>query len=188
MAPEKPKVLVVDDHPANRLAFEVVLSKHYDVQLAESGLEAVERVRGQEFAVIVLDVRMPGLDGFETAGRLRQLKNANFTTILFTSAVEQTLPHILRGLRVGATDYLLSPVDPELLRSKVDNYCRIYLMTLALRKQVAELHTVIGTLRREIERELTPNDALRARVEQLEAVNAELRRQVADASFAEGTA
>jgi PleD family two-component response regulator len=175
------KVLVVDDNPANRLAFEVVLEPDYDVRLAGSGRQALEAARRHEFAVIVLDVRMPEMDGFETAWRLRQMESARFTTILFTSAIDKTLPDVLQGLKAGGIDYLFSPVDPDLLKSKVDACCRLYRMTLTLRKQVDELNAVLLAL----EKTLTPNDALQAEIERLGAVNEELRRQVSAASFAE---
>src|SRR6185436_2524289 len=87
----KPRVLVVDDRDANRYAFETVLEKEFSVTLAASGKQALELCRREEFAVIVLDVRMPEMDGFETAEALRRNEKTRVTPIIFTSAYEQPM-------------------------------------------------------------------------------------------------
>src|SRR5688500_17277247 len=117
--PTKPRILIVDDHPANRLAYETVLEGGYTIFLAESGPQALELTRRVEFAVILLDVRMPEMDGYETAVQLRRRDTTRHTPIVFTSAIDQSLSHVNRGFGVGATDYIFSPVDPEFLKFKV---------------------------------------------------------------------
>jgi CheY-like chemotaxis protein len=143
--PAKPRVLIVDDTPANRLAFEAILEKDYQVTLAESGSQALELCRGQEFAVIVLDVRMPGMDGFETARAIRgHERTAMPPIIIFTTAFDQGMAQIARGFASGATDFLFSPVEAELLILKVATYARIYLQFQALRLEVRRLSEALA--------------------------------------------
>jgi CheY-like chemotaxis protein len=131
-----PRVLIVDDKDANRIAFEAVLEKDFSVTLAESGLQAIDLCRTQEFAVIVLDVRMPGMNGFETAEALRMRESTRSTPIIiFTSTYDQHMTQITRAFVAGATDFLFSPVDAELLKVKVATYAQIYLRQEALRLQ-----------------------------------------------------
>ncbi|HEX7899620.1 MAG TPA: response regulator [Planctomycetota bacterium] len=167
----KQRVLIVDDNPANRLAFEVVLEKDFDVRLAESGLQAIELAQREEFAVILLDVRMPDMDGFETATRLRRLEGTKHTSIIFTSAVEQSQAHVYRGFSVGATDYLFSPVEPEVLKFKVSVYAEFYARDEALRAQIAQLNDVVSALRASAR----PADT---RIRRLEGVIAEMKLQI----------
>src|SRR5262245_58482935 len=101
--PDKPRVLIVDDTPANRYAFQSLLEEDYTVYIAGTGRRALELARIEEFAVILLDVRMPEMDGFETAERLRRLDKVRFTPILFTSAYDKTMGQLTRGYVAGAT-------------------------------------------------------------------------------------
>jgi two-component system response regulator AlgR len=105
-------VLVVDDNAANRRAFESILESDYRVVLAESGWDALDFCRKQEFAVIVLDVRMPGMDGFETAEALRRQERTRLTPIIFTTAFDS---YALKAFEVNAIDYLLKPIRIERL-------------------------------------------------------------------------
>ena len=167
----KLRVLIVDDNPANRLAFEVVLEKEFDVQLADSGRRAIELAQREDFAVILLDVRMPEMDGFETATRLRQMERTKHTSIIFTSAVEQSQAHVYRGFSVGANDYLLSPVEPEYLKFKVSVYAAFYARDQALRQQIAQLNDIVSALRASAR----PADT---RIRRLEGVIAEMELQI----------
>src|SRR6516162_1319225 len=143
----KPRVLVVDDKDSNRTAFEAVLERDFVVSLAESGEEALRLCGIQEFAVIVLDVRMPGKNGFETASALRKGESTRTTPIIiFTSAYDQHLGQVIRGYDAGATDFLFTPVEPELLKLKVSTYAKIYLQQEALRLQVQRLHDALAEL------------------------------------------
>lgn len=171
----KPRVLVVDDHPANRLAFEVVLEKDYDVHVVESGRQALDLANSEEFAVILLDVRMPLMDGFETATRLRQLPLARDTVIIFTSAIEKSQAHVYQGFNAGATDYLFSPIEPELLKFKVGIYAHMHARNHALRFQIAQLNDVVSALRAETK---TVEGSSAARIRQLEEVIEELKQQM----------
>jgi len=151
--PAKPRVLIVDDKESNRTAFEAVLEGDFTVTTATSGLEAIEICQKQEFAVIVLDVRMPGMDGFETSEALRALEATRSTPIIiFTSAYEQTMAQINRGFVAGATDFLFSPVEADLLKLKVATYARIYLKQEALRLEVRELRKALADLHADLGR------------------------------------
>lgn len=170
----KPRVLIVDDHPANRYAFEAVLEKDFDVSLAGSGMEALEICQMKEFSVIVLDVRMPEMDGFDTAEALRQQEKTRVTPIVFTSAYDQTLAQMTRGYVSGATDFLFSPVDPELLRLKVSTYAQIHVRHETLRHSVEQLNEEIRALHAELARRGVAVTRVEARLNHLEAAAREL--------------
>ena len=123
----RPSILLVDDTPANLEAFSCVLeSQGYEIVCAASGQEALKCALRKEFAVILLDVRMPGMDGIETATFLRAGRG-RFTPIIFVSAYENTPFEVERGYLAGAIDYLFSPVDPDLLKRKVAALVDFYL-------------------------------------------------------------
>lgn len=131
----RPRVLIVDDTPANLEAFSCVLDgEGYDVLKASSGQEALKLALQQEFAVVLLDVRMPGMDGIETATFLRAGRG-RFTPIIFVSAYENTPMEVERGYLAGAIDYLFSPVDPDLLKRKVSALVDFYLRNLEFKRR-----------------------------------------------------
>lgn len=131
----RPSVLIVDDTPANLEAFSCVLeSDGYEILRAGSGQEALKLALKKEFAVILLDVRMPGMDGIETATFLRAGRG-RFTPIIFVSAYENTPFEVERGYLAGAIDYLFSPVDPDLLKRKVSALVDFYLRNLEFKKR-----------------------------------------------------
>jgi len=116
---QRPKALVVDDTPANvRLAVAVLARLPLDVLTASSGEEALRLVSEHEFVVVVLDVRMPGMDGYETADRIRALTSENPVPIIFLTASEREEKHIAQGYETGAIDYLVKPIDNALLLSR----------------------------------------------------------------------
>ncbi len=138
-ASENASILVVDDRPENRFALEVVLeSLNERIVLAESGEEALERVSQQDFAVILLDVNMPWLDGFETAELIRAQRKSDQIPIIFMTAYADDM-HVARGYSLGAVDYILSPVAPEVLRSKVAFFVDLYRKNRQIRRQAALL-------------------------------------------------
>ena len=122
-----PRVLIVDDREENLLALGAVLES-LDVQIvrAGSGAEAVARCSEQEFAVVVLDVMMPGIDGLETARRLKARGASRLTPIIFLTAVEADRRRVHDGYASGAVDYLFKPVDPDLLRDKVAAFVELF--------------------------------------------------------------
>ncbi|HZZ26576.1 MAG TPA: response regulator [Pirellulales bacterium] len=137
-AAEKAKILIVDDVAEKRLAVEVVLQNlGQEIVSVGSGAEALRRLLNEDFAVILLDVNMPELDGFETANLIRQRRQSEHTPIIFLTAFpDDTYAH--RGYSLGAVDYILTPVVPEVLRTKVSVFVELYRMTQQVRRQADE--------------------------------------------------
>src|SRR5580700_10856295 len=113
--PKPTKILLVDDLPANLLALEAVLdNRGYEIVTATSGPEAIASILVNDFAVILQDVIMPEMDGFQTASRIREIEPARRTPIIFVTAFRE-----LDGYGSGAVEFLYKPIDPEVLRFKV---------------------------------------------------------------------
>lgn len=163
-----PRVMVVDDRPANRLAFRAVLDSEYSVSLAESGADALALAQSEMFDVILIDVRMPGMDGFETAEFLRMEPRSRYTPIIFTSAYDQTLDQIKKGFVAGATDFLFSPVDNELLRFKVGTYAALHQRYESTKAELRRLQYLVQALFREVATRCPMDDVLKTRIVQLE--------------------
>src|SRR6476646_7884385 len=136
---DKVHILAVDDNPDKLLALEAVLSElGVRIVSANSGREALRALLSDEFAVVLLDVNMPGMDGFETAAMLRQRKNSEHTPIIFvTSYGDET--HASRGYQLGAVDYILAPVDSDVLKTKVSVFVELFRKTLQVRLQARTL-------------------------------------------------
>ena len=129
-------ILLVDDRPDKLMALEIVLgSLGQNLVLAHSGTEALRHLLQQEFALIVLDVSMPGMDGFETASLIRQRSNSALTPIIFISAINYSEIHLSRGYSLGAVDYIPAPIVPEILRAKVSFFIELYRKTKQLKRQ-----------------------------------------------------
>jgi len=123
---DKVNILVVDDLPDKRLAFQVVLEElGQNLVMAASGADALRELLLREFAVILLDVNMPDIDGIETAELIRQHSKTKHTPIIFVTAYADEM-QTARGYALGAVDYILSPVIPEILRSKVKVFVELY--------------------------------------------------------------
>jgi PAS domain S-box-containing protein len=123
----KARILVVDDDERNLLAVSEVLKDLAQVVPATSGQEALRHLLKGEFAVILLDVFMPGMDGYETAGLIRKREQTAGIPIIFLSAVNKETEHLMRGYSMGAVDYVFKPVDPLILKSKVGVFVDLYL-------------------------------------------------------------
>ncbi|MGI8686107.1 MAG: sensor histidine kinase [Acidimicrobiales bacterium] len=133
-------LLLVDDRPENLLALEAVLEPLGRRMLqARSGEEALRHLLTDDVAVIVLDVQMPGLDGFETAGQIKQRDRTADIPIIFLTAISPDLEHRLRGYGAGAVDYIFKPVESEILRAKVGLFLELHTKTRQLRAQAHEL-------------------------------------------------
>src|SRR5438309_2454078 len=124
--PERARVLLVDDDERNLLAVATVLEDLGEVVLAHSGEEALRYLLKGEFAVILLDVYMPGMDGYETAQIIRSRDQTKGIPIVFLSAVNKETEHLMRGYSMGAVDYVFKPVDPVILRSKVAVFVELF--------------------------------------------------------------
>ena len=124
---QKVNILMADDHPENLLALEAVLSSpNYNLVSATSGKEALKCLLKQEFAVILLDVQMPGLSGFETAKLIRAREKTKHIPIIFITAISQDTDHVTRGYSVGAIDYIFKPFHPETLKQKIGKFVELY--------------------------------------------------------------
>ncbi|MFL5182387.1 MAG: response regulator [Microvirga sp.] len=138
-APVAAKVLVADDDPRNLFAVEEMLRQSgLEIVLAESGEEVLRHVLKDEFAVILLDVRMPRIDGFELAAMIRARPRSSRIPILFLTAYNKDDLHVFRGYSAGAVDYVFKPIEPLILKSKVDVFVDLYRKTEEIRRQGAE--------------------------------------------------
>jgi len=152
-------ILVVDDNAENRLSLSTILSEPgQNVVTAASGRDALRRLLEQEFAVILLDVKMPVMDGFETAALVRQRKSSERTPIIFITAFSDET-HVSRGYLLGAVDYIVSPVVPEVLRSKVAVFVDLFRKTEQIRHQATSLRRRADQLYHLTEASLAINSA-----------------------------
>src|SRR3954468_17010972 len=143
-ADEKVNILIVDDRADKLLAPETVLAElNQNLVRARSGTEALRCLLQEEFAVILLDVNMPGMDGFETAKLIRQRPRNETTPIIFISAVNDTENHVSRGYSLGAVDYILTPVVPEILRAKIAVFVDLFKKTEQVKRQAEEREKLI---------------------------------------------
>jgi two-component system, sensor histidine kinase and response regulator len=137
---DRVNILLVDDQPANLLALEAMLQGLGQTLIkAGSGREALKWLLTCDFAVILLDVKMPDMDGFETAALIRQRDKSRDTPIIFLTAADKTHTEAVRGYAVGAVDYLVKPVVPEFVRSKVAVFVELAKKNELLRRQTEQL-------------------------------------------------
>ncbi|MEO7110875.1 MAG: ATP-binding protein, partial [Polyangiaceae bacterium] len=135
------RILLVDDHPQNLLALEAILSPFgHQLVKASSGDEALKALLIDEFALILLDVQMPGIDGFETAQLIRSHQRTAHIPIVFITAIHRSPSHIYRGYASGAVDYIVKPFDPEVLRSKVAVFVELFQKTRLIKRQAKQIH------------------------------------------------
>jgi CheY-like chemotaxis protein len=121
------KILMVDDRPENLLALEAILQGlGYELIKASSGEEALKCLLTTDVAVILLDVQMPGMDGFETAAHVKRREKTRDIPILFLTAIDGEAHQAFRGYAAGAVDYLAKPFDPWLLKAKVGVFVELY--------------------------------------------------------------
>ena len=136
LAEGRVRILLVDDRPDKLMALETILAGlGQNLVLARSGTEALRHLLQGEFALIVLDVNMPGMDGFETASLIRQRSNSELTPIIFISAINYSEVHLSRGYALGAVDYISAPIVPEILRAKVSFFIELHRKTEQLKRQ-----------------------------------------------------
>jgi signal transduction histidine kinase len=172
---EKVNILLVDDQPARLLTYQSVLSElGHNLVLAHSGLEALDKLMREEFAVVLLDVSMPDMDGFEAARLIHEHPRFEKTPIIFVTGVHVTELDRLKGYKVGAVDYVSIPVVPEILRSKVAVLVELY----CKRRELRELNRNLTVAN---ERLGAANQMLQAeKTRELERLNAILQRANAE--------
>jgi PAS domain S-box-containing protein len=144
-APEpRASVLLVDDEPANLLVLEALLDGlGLDLVRARTGGEALKKLAAQPFALVLLDVRMPGMDGLETAGRLRQREQTGRTPVIFvTGKLADELP-VVEAYKLGAVDFLVKPLVPEIVRAKVAGFVELYEAKERARRQADQLRLLV---------------------------------------------
>jgi signal transduction histidine kinase len=157
-------ILVVDDRDENLMALEAVLADpSYRLVRARSGREALKEVLDQDFALILLDVVMPGVDGYETATLIRERPRSRQTPIIFLTANDFGVNYVFRGYTVGAVDYLVKPVPPDVLRSKVAVFVELFRRQEALRVGHEKLEERIAERTKEL---ASANLALSAEIEE----------------------
>lgn len=157
----KANILLVDDEPKNLYALRALLEGvGQTLLLASSGEEALRCALDHDLALILLDVRMPGMDGFETAQLIRTRERSRLTPIIFLTAAAEEVDSVFRGYQVGAVDYLVKPLVPEVLKSKVSVF--------------VELHRKGAELTREISERRAAEERLRESEEKLRALTAHL--------------
>lgn len=187
---QKAKILLVDDRPENLLALEAILSAlDQTLVRASSGEEALKALLTDDFAVILLDVQMPGMDGFETAAHIKRRERTRDIPIIFLTAINHGPHHTFRGYAAGAVDYISKPFDPWVLRAKVSVFVELYMKNCQLREQAALLRLQLeGGGQAGANREKEPagllaelSARLAAVEEQAEALSKQLDDEAADA-------
>ena len=144
MTDDRVHILLVDDQPSNLLALESILGDlGLNLVSASSGTEALRQLLTRDFAVILLDVQMPDMDGFETAELIRQRDRSRDTPIIFLTALSRSETNVFRGYELGAVDYIFKPFHAEVLRSKVNVFVELFRKTQALERQARELARLI---------------------------------------------
>ncbi|MBP0459251.1 response regulator [Streptomyces montanisoli] len=184
---QKAKILLVDDRPENLLALEAILSAlDQTLVRASSGEEALKALLTDDFAVILLDVQMPGMDGFETAAHIKRRERTRDIPIIFLTAINHGPHHTFRGYAAGAVDYISKPFDPWVLRAKVSVFVELYMKNCQLKEQAELLRLQlagVGEAAREPAGLLAELSARLAAVEeQAEALSKQLDDDAADAS------
>jgi response regulator RpfG family c-di-GMP phosphodiesterase len=180
---DRASILLVDDMEDNLVALEAVLgSLNEPLVRARSGEEAMKALLRQKFAVVLLDVRMPGMDGFETASNIKRLDQTKDIPIIFLTGTEADSGYAFRGYATGAADYLTKPFDPWVLRAKVNVFLDLHRKNRQLERLLASEQEQLGQIAKRltaIETELGrsgPSDVpeLRAQLTRIEKTMREL--------------
>ncbi len=171
-APLESSILIVDDDPRSRMALrELLQAPGRTADVAESGEEALRRLLKQDFAAILLDVQMPGMNGFETAKMIRERERSRHTPIIFLTGAHEDLESVFRGYEAGAVDYIVKPPNADVLRSKVAVFVDLYNKNAQLRREVIERKLAEDQLR-------TSEENLRGLAAHLQSVREEERARI----------
>ncbi|MBA4149551.1 MAG: response regulator [Verrucomicrobia bacterium] len=139
----KVNILIVDDRDDKLLALEAVISTlNENIVKARSGKEALRHLLQTDFAVILLDVAMPGMDGFETAALIRKRPQSELTPIIFVTSLNAAENQIVEGYSLGAVDYILSPIIPDVLKTKVSVFVELYKKTDQIKRQAERIRQI----------------------------------------------
>jgi signal transduction histidine kinase len=185
---ERVNILLVDDQPSRLVSYETILrSLGQNLVTASSGLEALQRVMQDDFAVILLDVSMPGMDGFETASLIHRHPRFEKTPIVFVTGVHFSDLDRIKGYQAGAIDYVQVPISPEILRSKISVLVELYCQRReleVLNRSLAEANSRLELSNTRLQEQRTTeleslNATLRRTNDELETANAALQAEVA---------
>ncbi len=172
----KANILLVDDRPENLLAMETVLQDlGQNLVRASSAREALRFLLHEDVALILLDVQMPGVNGFELAELIRERERTQHTPIIFVSAVHDNEQYIFKGYSLGAVDYLTKPVDPEIVRSKARFFIKLFRQNEQIKRQAAlleESNARLDSLNIDLEIRVAE------RTKELKSANLELEREI----------
>lgn len=151
MTSEIVRVLIVDDRPENLFAMENLL-ENPDVVIirAESGAQALSTLLLQDIALVLLDVQMPDMDGFEVAELMRSNPKTQSIPIIFITAISKEQEYVFKGYKSGAVDYLFKPVNPDILISKVKVFCNLYRQRLLIQQQNARIEKQNRELKKQL--------------------------------------
>jgi signal transduction histidine kinase/CheY-like chemotaxis protein len=173
----KANVLLVDDRPENLLAMQTILEDlGQNLICASSGHEALRYLLTEDVALILLDVQMPGLNGFDFAELVRERERTQHTPIIFVSATSRDEQYVFKGYSLGAVDYMTKPFEPEILKSKVRFFTKLYLQNQEIKRQaelLEQANSELDSLNAELEARV------QRRTAQLETANAELENEIA---------
>jgi two-component system, sensor histidine kinase and response regulator len=150
----KVAVLIVDDKPANLYALkEILKDTHYDIHTANSGMEALKLLLQHEYACCLLDIRMPEMDGFETAELIRHDVQVQHVPIIFVTAEAGDQKDLFKGYEKGAVDFLIKPLEPVIVRSKVKVFGDLYLQKIALKRsqEIEDLNKKLLLLNKDLQ-------------------------------------
>jgi response regulator RpfG family c-di-GMP phosphodiesterase len=182
---ERAGILLVDDMEDNLIALEAVLASLNEPLLrARSGEEAMKALLRQRFAVVLLDIRMPGMDGFETAANIKRLDQTKDVPIIFLTGTDADAGYAFRGYATGAADYLTKPFDPWVLRAKVTVFLDLHRKNQQLERMLAreqEQFDALASRLKEIESHMAASSLqdvleLRHHVQQMQQLLLEMRR------------
>ncbi|GAA3817740.1 two-component system response regulator [Streptomyces phyllanthi] len=182
---ERASILLVDDMEDNLIALEAVLgSLNEPLVRARSGEEAMKALLRQRFAVVLLDIRMPGMDGFETAANIKRLDQTKDVPIIFLTGTDADAGYAFRGYATGAADYLTKPFDPWVLRAKVAVFLDLHRKNQQLERMLAQeqthfagVSTRLSTLEKQLAVDGPPDlGAIRTQVRDLQHLVDEIRQ------------
>lgn len=175
----KQKILMVDDEPKNLLALETLLEDiGAELHTASSGNEALKLCARHEYCLVLLDVQMPVMDGFETAEYLRSVGRTRFIPIIFVTAINKSKQHIFKGYEVGAVDYLFKPLDTHNLISKVKIFMQLDLQKQQMDVLKTELERKVQAQQHEIRERIAAQQELQSYKESLESKVEERTREL----------
>jgi len=170
---EKQNLLLVDDRPENLLALEsIVDSPDLNIVKATSGNEALGLMLEHDFALVLLDVQMPGMDGFETAELMRSSDRTMQVPIIFVTAISKEQQHVFKGYEIGAVDYIFKPLDPHILQGKVNVFLDLYKQKRSLERTAQDLKQTTEQLEREISERKRAEEAIQRYTRDLELAKA----------------